>query len=147
MIRSLIAVLSALLVAGASYAGGGTVKDKDAPTSFATEVGCTTAPVPASTCPSACCQGLGEYPCLAKAKGWICFVPLRTCPCECKHCSSCHPPLYVYFLRPCVEGPGNYHYTNNCASCVHNSCASCGGPNLLGRLFHGGCNGGCDTCK
>jgi hypothetical protein len=147
MTRSFIAVLSALLVAGASYAGGGTVKDKNAPTSFASEVGCTTAPVPTEPCPSTCEQCLKEHPCLAKAKDWLCFRPLRTCPCECKHCGGCWPPLYVYFLRPCVEGPGNYHCANNCASCVHNGCASCGGASLFSGWFHGGCNGGCETCK
>src|SRR5271165_1905785 len=117
MTKNWTAVLSALLVAGACHAGGANVQDKNAPTTFATNVGCTIAPVQAP-CPPTCCDCKRGYPCLEKFKDWICFVPVRTCPCECHHCSSCHPPLYLYFLRPCVEGAPCYHYNDHCSSCV-----------------------------
>jgi hypothetical protein len=143
MTKNWIAVLTALLVAGACHAGGA-VKDKDAPTTFAT-VGCTTPAVVAEPCPQTCCSGSKGHPCLAKAKAWLCFVPLRTCPCECKHCSSCHPPLYLYF-PPCTEGNGCTHYDDHCSSCVANNCASCGSGQ---RLFHSDSGGGgaCNSCK
>jgi hypothetical protein len=146
MKKSWIAVLSALLVAGACHAGGDTVKDKSAPTAFASDVGCTLPPVQTEPSCGTCCGCAKAHPCLARAKEWLCFVPLRTCPCECEHPSSCFPPLYLYFLRPCVEGGGCYHYPDKCSACVHNTAASCSGTGL-GGLFHRGCASCCDSGK
>jgi hypothetical protein len=152
MTRNWVAALSALLVAGACHAGGLTVKDKDAPTTFATAVGCTTEPVAHEEPTAGDCGHCGCGPrhgCLGKCKDWLCFCPLRTCPCECKHCSSCHPPLYLYFLRPCVEGKACYHYPDNCSSCVRGNCGSCGWGRGWGWLhgWTGGCCGSCESCK
>jgi hypothetical protein len=146
MTKNWVAVLSALVVAGASYAGGTDVKDKTAPTSFAT-VGCTTPPVVHAPC-TQCCEGCNDrHHCLGKLKDWLCFTPIRTCPCECPHACASYPPLYLYFMRPCVEGPGCTHYASHCDSCV--SCAksrnvSCGG--CCGQAPAAGC-GSCTTCK
>jgi hypothetical protein len=153
MNKNWVAVLSALLVAGACYAGGAPVKDKDAPSTFATVGCCTAAPSCASPCPAPCggqtCGGHCNqgHSCAGKCKDWLCFVPLRTCPCECKGCGCGYFPLYTYFLRPCVERPQCWHADNRCASCVHTSCASsCGG---CGRLSHPtcGCASGCEASK
>ena len=125
MTRNWVAILSALLVAGVCNAKDEKVKDKDktAPTNFAT-VGCTTPPV-ATPCPETCCSSCNQGgACHGKVKDWLCFIPLRTCPCECKGPVSCQPPLYVYFLRPCVEAQPCWHYDDHCSSCVRNSCAS-----------------------
>ena len=151
MTKNWIAALSALLVAGTCFAGG-TVKDKDAPTAFATEVGCTTPPVVAASCstcstcsPCSHCSTCGnDHHCLLAVKKWLCFVPLRTCPCECHHCSSCYPALYLYFLRPCVEGAPCYHYDDHCSSCVSKTCTSCGSGEH--RLLRPQCNT-CNTCS
>jgi hypothetical protein len=146
MTKNWIAALSALLVAGTCFAGGGTVKDKDAPTTFATEVGCTTPPVvapPCSTCSHCSTCRNNDHHCLVAVKNWLCFVPLRTCPCECHHCSSCYPALYLYFLRPCVEGAPCYHYDDHCSSCVSKTCATCGTADH--RLLRPSC--GCNTCS
>jgi hypothetical protein len=146
MTKNWVAVVSALLVAGACQAGGASGKDKDAPTTFATTVGCTIPPV-VSEPSSDCCKCREGHPHLAKVKAWLCFVPLRTCPCECTHCTGCHPPLYVYFFRPCVEGAGCLHYTDNCSSCAAKHCATCGG------CAHSPCQtppaacAACGTCK
>lgn len=155
MTRNWAAALAVLLVAGVCRAGGVPAKDKDAPTTFATGAATTVAPEPAPAAP--CCQpacaACGHHgchhgrECLAKCKAWLCFVPLRTCPCECKHCSSCYAPLYVYFLKPpCVEGPHDTHYCDNCSSCAFQDCAGgCGGRR--GGCAGHGCSGSCDSCK
>jgi hypothetical protein len=144
--KNWIAVLSALLVAGACRAGGDTVKDKAAPTAFGSEVGCTLPPVPTEPGPGFCCRCAKDHPCLMRVKDWFCFTPLRTCPCECEHCGACSPPLYLYFLRPCVEGAPCYHYPDKCSSCVHPTVAATSGFGFCSRLFHSGC-GCCDSGK
>jgi hypothetical protein len=145
MKKKWIAVLSALVLAGACHAGGDTVKDKTAPTAFATQVGCALAPVVTEASPGPCSRCMKAHPCLGRVKEWFCFVPLRTCPCECEHHGACAPPLYLYFLRPCVEGAGCYHYSDKCSSCLNNQCSSCAGSGL-GGLFHRDCAGGCASC-
>jgi hypothetical protein len=149
MTKNRVALLAILLIAGVSHADDSKPKDKNAPTTFATNVGCTIPPVvpePCSTC-NTCNTCKHSYDCLIRVKHWLCFVPLRTCPCECKHCSGCYPPLYVYFLMPCVEGAPCAEYSNHCASCVTKTCAAHDGVDFYRRLFHSGCTSGCDTCK
>jgi hypothetical protein len=147
MTKNRVAVLAALLIAGASQAGGTDVKDKSAPTTFASNVGCTTAPVPpCSPCCTKCKEG---HACLAKVKDWFCFIPIRTCPCECPRVCTCYPPPYLYFLRPCVEGAGCTHYCSNCSSCTSKRCASCGGCATACQRVNqpaAACNS-CGTCK
>ena len=144
MTKNWVAVLSALLVAGACHAGGGTVPDNNAPTKFATQAGAPAPPVvaPDTPCEHLCTTCRHHQLSPGKCKDWLCFVPLRTCPCECKHCSTCNYPLYLYFLRPCVEGAPSYHADNSCASCVHTPIAAHGS---IGGLLHGGSR--CSTCQ
>jgi hypothetical protein len=146
MTKNWVAVLSALLVAGACHAGGGTVPDKNAPTKFATEAGTAVPPVPGpvAPCEQPCTTCRQHHLSFGKCKEWLCFVPLRTCPCECKHCSTCTYPLYLYFLRPCVEGAPCYHADNCCASCVHKPAATAAFGSI-GGMFHWGSD--CSTCQ
>lgn len=148
MTRNSVAVLTALLVAGACQAGG-TVKDKDAPTTFAT-VGYLTSPPPVTACcPPPCPSHRHDHPCLAKFKEWLCFIPVRTCPCECTECLGCNYPLYLYFLHPCVECQPCWHCDNHCGSCVHKTCVPSSNCSLAFGLFRPkcGCSAPCDTCK
>jgi hypothetical protein len=143
MTKNWVAVLSALLVAGACHAGSGTVPDKNAPTKFATDAGGTVPPA-VTPCEQPCTTCRHSHLSLGKCKDWLCFVPLRTCPCECKHCNTCPYPLYLYFLRPCVEGAPCYHADNCCGSCVHQPTAAFGS---IGGWLHWGSGSSCSTCQ
>ncbi len=141
------AAAAALLAAVAGHAGEAKVKDKDAPTNFAVAAAGPVAPFPeAAPCAGGCdrCRHHDCRECLARVKGWLCFVPLRTCPCECEHPSSCRPPLYLYFVRECAEGPHPTDY-HDCSTCATGKCSACGGGPGLFRRAHG-CPT-CDTCK
>jgi len=70
-----------------------------------------------------CCHGPGS--CLEHLWAWATFRGNRTACCSggcggcCRHCHSCDgyhcfPPLYLFFLHPCVEGSGA-----SCADCGH----------------------------
>jgi len=80
-----------------------------------------------NSCPqrTSCKAGeCGERPgCLHRIAKWFCYKPKTTAICELCQPFSRQPPLYLYFYKPLIEGPGHPYSPSPC-NCWSGSCSS-----------------------